>query len=141
MKSTFSQLRSIHFAFVITCFLYIGILIYLKLPEKQVSTIFPLALGFVTVSTLSVGQTLRRKLVIAPAAALVSDPENTTILQRWRTGNIVSFVFAESIMLYGVVLKFMGARWNIAAIFLVARLLLQLLWAPRKIETMPRGVR
>jgi len=141
MTSTYSQLRLIHFAFVVTWFMYLGVLIYLKLPESQVPTAFPLALGFVAISTISVGQTLRQRLVIATAATLVSDPENKTILRRWRAGNIVSFTFAESIMLFGVVLKFLGERWNIVAIFFAAGLLMLLLWSPKRIEALPPGVR
>ena len=141
MTSTYSQLRLIHFVFVITWFMYLGVLIYLKLPESQVPTAFPLALGFVAISTISVGQTLRQRLVIATAATLVSDPENKTILRRWRAGNIVSFTFAESIMLFGVVLKFLGERWNIVAIFFAAGLLMLLLWSPKRIEALPPGVR
>jgi hypothetical protein len=141
MASTYAQLRQIHFAFVVTCFLYFGLLVYLNLPEKPVPGVFPLAMGFAAVSAVSVGQTLRQKLVFAPAAALISDPESTAILRKWRGGNIVSFVFAESVMLFGVALKFMGERWNIVAIFFAAGLLLLLLWAPRKIEALPSGVR
>jgi len=141
MTSTYSQLRLIHFVFVITWFMYLGVLIYLKLPESQVPTAFPLALGFVAISTISVGQTLRQRLVIATAVALVSDPENKTILRRWRAGNIVSFTFAESVMLFGVVLKFLGERWNIVAIFFAVGLLMLLLWSPKRIEALPPGVR
>jgi len=139
MTSTYSQLRLIHFAFVITWFMYLAVLIYLKFPESQVPTVFPLVLGFVAISTISVGQTLRQRLVIAPAAALVSGPENKTILRRWRAGNIVSFAFAESIMLFGVVLKFLGERWSIVAIFFAVGLLMLLLWSPKEIAALPPG--
>ena len=59
------------------------------------------------------------------------------ILRRWRAGNVLSFTFAESIMLLGVVLKFLGERWSIVAIFFAAGLLMLLLWAPKKIEAVP----
>jgi len=121
--------------------MYFGLLIYLKLPESQVPAVFPLALGFGAISTISVGLILRQRLVMAPAAALASDPENKAVLRRWRGGNIVSFAFAESIMLFGVVLKFMGERWNIVAVFFAAGLLMLLLWTPKKIEALPPGVR
>jgi hypothetical protein len=45
----------------------------------------------------------------------------------------VSFAFAESVMLFGVVLKFLGERWSIVSIFFGVGLLLLLLWAPQKI--------
>ena len=104
MVSIYSQLRLIHLAFVFTWFMYLGLLFYLQLPEKPVPMIFPVDLGVVAMSTISVAPTLRQKLLLAPAAALVSDPENPVLLRRWRAGNLVSFVFAESVMLFGVVL-------------------------------------
>lgn len=81
MTSTFSQLRMIHRAFVLTWFMYLGILIYLHLPEKPVPIIFPAALGVVAISSIAAANTLRQKLLFAPAAALVSDPENAVLLR------------------------------------------------------------
>ncbi len=54
---------------------------------------------------------------------------------------MLSFCIAETITLFGLVLKFLGFDWNTAAIFFAAGMLLLLLWMPRKIEAMPRGVR
>jgi len=141
VTSTFSQLRLIHRAFVLTWCMYLGILIYLHWPEKPVPIIFPMALGVVAISSIQVVRTLRLKLLFAPAAALVSDPENAVLLRRWRSGNIVSFVFAESIMLFGVVLKFLGEQWSIVSFFFGIGLLLLLLWSPRKIQTLLPGGR
>jgi hypothetical protein len=56
-------------------------------------------------------------------------------------GNLVSFAFAESVMLFGVVLKFLGERWSVASLFFGVGLLLLLLWSPRKIEILPTAVR
>ena len=134
MASTYSQLRLIHLAFVLAWFIYLGLLFYLQFPEKSVPIIFPAALGTIAVSTISVAQTLRQKLLFPPATALVSDPENAALLRRWKVGNLVSFTFAESVMLFGVVLKFLGERWSIVSIFFGVGLLLLLLWAPQKIQ-------
>lgn len=141
MLSTFQRLRLIHTAFVFTWFMYIGLVVYLQLPEKPVPPVIPVALGVAAVSSISVARILRQKLLVEPARTLVSDPENAPILRRWVSGNIVSFAFAESIVLFGVVLRFLGERWRVAAIFFGAGLLLLLFWAPRKIEALPRGVR
>jgi hypothetical protein len=141
MVSIYSQLRLIHLAFVFTWFMYLGLLFYLRLPEKSVPIILTVALGTIAASTISVAQTLRQKLLFAPATALVSDPENAVLLRRWRAGNIVSFAFAESVMLFGVVLKFLGERWSIVSIFFGVGLLLLLLWAPQKIQTLTPGAR
>ena len=141
MNSTFSQLRLIHRAFVLAWFTYLGLLIYLHWPEKPVPIIFPTVMGILAISSIQVGLTMRQKLLFAPAAALISDPENVVLLRRWRAGNIVSFAFAESIMLFGVVLKFLGERWSIVSIFFGTGLLLLFLWSPRESQTLPSGAR
>jgi hypothetical protein len=95
----------------------------------------------VAISSIQLCHTLRQKLLFAPAAALVSDPENAVLLRQWRAGNIVSFAFAESVMLFGVILKFLGERWSIVSIFFGIGLLLLLLWSPKKSQTLPPGAR
>jgi len=40
---------------------------------------------------------------------LRSEPENGVALAQWHVGNIFSFAQAETVTLFGVVLKFLGA--------------------------------
>ena len=91
----------------------------------------PLAVGVAALSSISVAQTLRQKLVIAPAEELARQPDNAALLQRWRSGNIVQFAFAESVTLLGLVLRLLGASWPVAAPFFAVGLLMLLLSAPR----------
>jgi len=59
---------------------------------------------------------------VRPAAqTLQTQPDDAVALVRWRAGNIVSFVFAEAVMLYGFALRFMGG--HLAAITTVLRCL------------------
>ncbi len=133
MASVLLQLRAIHICFISTWFLYLGLIFYLRWPEKPVPIVFPLALGAFAILSISVALKLRRQLLFASAAALASQPENVELLKRWRAGNIMSFAFAESIMLFGVLLKLLGAAWNVVGIFFVGGLILILLWTPRAI--------
>jgi hypothetical protein len=61
---------------------------------------------------------------------LNEQPENTQALVQWRSVNIVSFAQAETVTLFGVALKFLGAGWPVAGVFFFAGLAL-LLWTPR----------
>jgi hypothetical protein len=135
MRQTLLYLRLIHAVFILTWFQFIFLLVYLHLPEHAVPFLYPLALGAVAVTAVFVCIHLRKQFLHEPAAILESQPENQALLNRWRTGNILSFTFAESTMLFGVLLKFLGERWRIVAIFFLAGLALILLWTPRAIKT------
>jgi len=132
MKAAFLQLRLIHGSFILSWFLFILVTVYIIHPvDKLTGMTVPLAVGVAALSGISVAQTLRQKLVVAPAAELARQPDNAALLQRWRSGNIVQFAFAESITLFGLVLRLLGASWPIAAPFFAVGLLMLLLSAPR----------
>jgi len=132
MKAAFLQLRLIHGSFILSWFLFILLTVYIIHPvDKLTGMTVPLAVGVAALSSISVAQTLRQKLVIAPAEELARQPDNAALLQRWRSGNIVQFAFAESVTLLGLVLKLLGASWPVAAPFFAVGLLMLLLSAPR----------
>jgi len=132
MKAAFLQLRIIQGSFVLSWFLFILLTVYIIHPvDKLTGMTVPLALGVATLSGISVAQTLRQKLVTAPANELAGQPDNAALLQRWRSGNILQFAFAESITLFGLVSRLLGASWAVAAPFFAVGLLLLLLSAPR----------
>ncbi|HXH67187.1 MAG TPA: hypothetical protein VNI81_08285, partial [Candidatus Limnocylindrales bacterium] len=114
MKAAFLQLRLIHGSFILSWFLLILVTVYIIHPvDKLTGMTVPLALGIAALSSISVAQTLRQKLVVAPAEELARQPDNAALLQRWRSGNIVQFAFAESVTLFGLVLRLFGASWPV----------------------------
>lgn len=141
MRAIFLQLRLIHSAFVVTWFLFIFVLRVANPAEGALQPAVLTVFTLVAVSIVFVGLKLRQQFVHVSASALAAQPEDTQLLQRWRVGNLLSLCFAENPTLLGVVLKFLGASWNIVAMFFGLGLLLLILWAPRRIQAMPRGVR
>jgi len=132
MRAAFLQLRLIHGSFILSWFLFILLTVYIiHLMDKLTVMTVPLALGVAALSSISVAQTLRQRLVIVPAEELARQPDNAALLQRWRSGNIVQFAFAESVTLFGLVLRLLGASLPIAAPFFALGLLMLLLNAPR----------
>jgi hypothetical protein len=73
-----------------------------------------------------------RATKLAPASeALRTNPNDPAALMRWRAQSTVSFCFAETVVLMGFVVKFLGAGWSIVGIFFAVGTVLMLLWAPR----------
>jgi len=132
MKAAFLQLRLIHGAFILSWLLfYFADGLHHSPVDKLTGMTVPLAVGVAALSSISVAQTLRQKLVIAPAEELARQPDNAALLQRWRSGNIMQFAFAESVTLFGLVLRLLGTSWPVAAPFFAVGLLMLLLNAPR----------
>ena len=142
MQQTLQQVRILHVAFVTTWFLFILLLKFVQPPFGTTAPeFFPLALGFVCISEVGLALFFRARLIAASETVLRSDPDDKAALAKWRTGNLLSFCFAETITLFGLMLKFLGFGWKAAGAFFVGGLILLLLWAPRKIQVLPRGVR
>jgi hypothetical protein len=88
-------------------------------------------LVLVAASAVGAGFLLRSLLVFPSAEKLKVDSQDAATLARWQAGIIASFGCAESVAVLGFVLRFLGAGWNITALFLVATILLLLAWTPR----------
>jgi len=75
---------------------------------------------------------LVRKTFVYPAQVRLEDPK---LLARWRTGYLITYVLAEAIALYGLVLHFLGFSLLQISPFLIGGFLLVLFLGPRSIET------
>jgi hypothetical protein len=131
LAKTYRQLRLLHFMFVRTWFLFILCVQIVKPQPRAVQPMILYALAALAITDVASGVALRKKRVDAPMEVLRSEPENAAALAQWRGGNIFSFAQAETVTLFGVALKFLGASWLTAGFFFFVGLVLILLWTPR----------
>jgi F0F1-type ATP synthase membrane subunit c/vacuolar-type H+-ATPase subunit K len=80
----------------------------------------------------SAGFRLRHRLIILSEGLLAQDPSNPKGLKKWEAGNVISLGVAESVAMWGLIVRMVlgGALWQ-ASLFYLASLLLLLLWTPR----------
>lgn len=85
-------------------------------PDRMiVGIVTALAIGNAIVAVI-----VRTKLAKPAELALSTDPENAALQNRWRMGTIIAAAMGESIVLFGMVLRFLGAdRANVAALYLI----------------------
>jgi len=124
-------MRVMHAIFLLTIFLYLGLLKFIVPAGKGVDQIFVAALVLVCVGDVVLASLLRKQKVHASEEKLRVNPKDGAALQQWRAGMILSFVFTECIALFGLVLKILGAEWRVAGPFFAFAVLLMLLWTPR----------
>ena len=131
IETALRSARILHLFFLVASGLYVSLLFWLRPMKRPIDRIFVYAIAFVCLSVIGIGLFLRKRMVAKPAARLSVNPQDAISLKQWRSGQIVSFVFAESVVLYGFVLKFLGERWDVSSIFVVAGILLLITWMPK----------
>jgi Flp pilus assembly protein TadB len=125
------NIRIIHFAFLGIPALLFFLLSTLHFAAKAEPTFLPMVLAVLAVSEVGIATTFRGKLIRPAVEKLQRSPHDSAALEQWSRGNILSFVFALTVVLYGAVIRVMGFSWNIAAWFFVAGFFLLLWWTPR----------
>ena len=105
-----------------------------KLPHQRSNDIRILYNAFLLLALLLVAIALFfRQKKTAPAIERLHDqPNDRGAIQNLMAGSILSVVLAESVVLYGFALRFLGATRPQAAPFYVAGIFLMLLWWPRQ---------
>jgi hypothetical protein len=131
----------------IACVLHVALLLaavaYIILPLlvvnrsiKPPDPIIPLVVGLATLPPLGVAGFYRVRVVKPASETLRTNPNDASAAGRWRQGVLVSLVCCESIVLFGLALRFIGVPWNLCAIFYTVGIFLMLVWTP-KLELPP----
>ena len=74
----------------------------------------------------------RMKMVSTAVETLRTKPDDLSALGRWRAGNIISCVLAESIVLLGFSLRFIGGTPLQSLPFYFTGIAMMILWFPRR---------
>jgi hypothetical protein len=99
--------------------------------NSRISRWSAVALEFVSATDIGIAFSFRTRKLHAAEERLRSNSQDAAALILWRSGVIISYCFAEAVVLFGFVLKILGGPWNIASIFFAVGVLLMLLWTPR----------
>ena len=130
-RQSLRNIRIIHFAFLGMPAVLFFLLSTLQIAAKAEPTFLPMVLTVLAVSEVGIASALRSKLIRPSVDKLQRLPQDSAALEQWRRGNILSFVFALTVVFYGVVIRVLGFSWNIAVWFFLAGFCLLLWWTPR----------
>ena len=124
--------RIIHMALLFAALAYVVVALYVASPAKGALPMGVVGgLGIGAFSLLVVAVFFRTKFVQPGAEKLRVNGDDEIAARLWRTGTIVSLVFAESIVLFGLVIRMIGASWNVSGVFYVVGILVMLAWWPK----------
>ncbi|MGB8542060.1 MAG: hypothetical protein WCD49_10545 [Candidatus Acidiferrales bacterium] len=133
VEGTFRALRTVHFVLLASILLYIWagekvIRHNQQVPGRAFSTAFGLFAAATSVAALVV-----RTKTIQPALDLLqTQPNDTSALNRWRSGSILSYVLAESVVLFGFSLRIFGGTLALSAPFYIAAIVLMIFLRPQR---------
>ncbi len=88
------------------------------------------SLMIISVSCVGSVRFFRRRFVLRSEVALATQPDDPGALGRWRAGYIVIWALCEAIVLYGLLLRFLGFVQVLP--FLIAGFVLMLFFSPRR---------
>jgi len=131
IKKALRVARVLHVALLVMVVIEFDVSYRLAPIQNQISPIIVYAITFVCLNDVGVAAFLRRRMIKPSEESLRSNPNDETALKKWRAGVIVSLGMASTIVLFGVLLRLMGATWNVASWFFIVGILLLLAWTPR----------
>jgi hypothetical protein len=118
---------------LVSLFLYIGVAEkVLRHSQQSPDRVFTTSIA-VLAATIFVAAIIVRAKMIQPAWELLqTKPGDKQSLVRWRSASIISFVLAETVIMFGVALRAVGVRLTQSAPFYLAAIVLMLFLAPRR---------
>lgn len=75
---------------------------------------------------------IRRRIISRQEIVLAAHPEDVDALRRWRTGFLTIYCICEAVVLYGVVLRYIGFTFSQVIPFFLAGFGLMLFFSPKR---------
>jgi hypothetical protein len=129
------SMRTVRIVYVMLFFaMILSVFTAEKLSHQEPRDIRAVWLGLLVNGLMVVGVALlfRIKMLEPAAETLQANPDDPIALGRWRTGNLLSFLLAESIVLFGMALRFLGGTTMQSLPFYVVGIAMMLVWWPRR---------
>lgn len=124
--------RMLHAGLFLVSIAYILVpLLVIKTQTKEISPAIVAAVSLIAVSDLGIAAFFRSKMVKSAEETLAQNPEDAGATAKWSRGVLLSLVFCMSTILFGLVLRILGASWNFCGLFFVVGILLLLAWTPK----------
>ena len=124
--------RAVHAMFLVTVPFYAATAEFVAPNEPREFAVFRLAFFVASAVTAVLGFQIRAKMIPVAEDVLRRNPGEPNAAQSWYTAHFLSFVAAEAIALFGLVLRFVGGTLLESLPFYIVGLGLLLAWMPRR---------
>ena len=136
MEAMYKKAQIIWIAILAAAFIYLWLPEEMHVHERPVAKELALviAIAVYAVDALIVTIWLRRKLVARAVAILRTSANDAMAAKRWMAGQIVTMAACLSIVLYGLVLRFLGVNRMVALPFYLVGIAAMIILKPQRIE-------
>jgi hypothetical protein len=134
MNPAILVVRAMQFVFIVSVLMFIYVLHIVHPAPHSVNASLQWSIVFCAVASVLMGFIVQRRMLRAPSQSLPAT-ENSNLLRPWFAGHVLRFATAESVALFGFVLRMMGSSSILVTVLFVSSLLLLLLWQPGDIPT------
>jgi hypothetical protein len=134
MNPAIFLVRFLQCAFIISVLLFIYVLHIVHPAPHSVNASLQWGIVFCAIASALVGFYVQRMLLRFPNQPL-SATQGSNLLRPWFTGHLLRFATAESVALFGFLLRMLGSSSILVTVLFMGGLLLLLLWQPGAIPT------
>lgn len=134
MESAYKRATIIWAALLVAAFMYVLLPELLHPTVRPMNSMIVIVIAFLAVTMIVVMMLFRKAMVEKSEAVLKTTPGDKAAMQRWMTGQLLTVTLAEAIVLYGLVLRFMGADRTEAIPFYVVGIGAMIVFRPKRIE-------
>jgi hypothetical protein len=129
MNPAVRVVRFMQIVFIVSVLLFIYVLQILHPVAHSVSAPIQWALVLCAIASAEMGFIVQR-ILRRPQGPSLPATQNSTPLARWTSGHILRFATAESVALFGFVLRILGSYSVVVYLLFGSSLLLLLMWRP-----------
>ncbi|MGP8269695.1 MAG: hypothetical protein ACLQLH_06475 [Terracidiphilus sp.] len=134
MNPAIFMVRIMQCAMIVSVLMFIYVLHIIHPVPHGVNASLQWSIVCCAIVSALVGFIVQRMMLRAPSQSLPAT-DNSTLLRPWFAGHVLRFATAESVALFGFVLRMMGSSSILVTVLFVSSLLLLLLWQPGAVPT------
>jgi len=129
MNPAIRVVRTMQIAFIVSVLLFLFVLHTLNPAAQNVSASFQWGIVLCAIASAGMGF-IGQRAFLRPSAPSLPTNQNPTPLARWFSGHLLRFATAESVALFGFVLRMWGSTSILVYLLFGGSLLLLLTWRP-----------
>lgn len=132
LEEVMRVLRFLHMVFIMSVIAFIAVGEFVPLPRNTEMDIMVPLFGLVAIADLGLGFFLRKNTLDQAREILQRDRDNKEAVESWRRGHFLGFVFAETIVFFGLAIRLLTGNLQYAIPFYIAGLAALIFWMPRR---------
>jgi len=132
VEGTLRSLRTVHVILIASILVYMWLPSRLRARPRPLNPVFYESLIAMALLMVGVIVLIRNLMLQRSAEQLVLRPDDSSLIRKWHQAYLTIFCLCEGLVLYGLVLRFVGATLLQTVPFYLGGLILMLCFSPKR---------